>query len=304
MKTLVVDGTNLTVRSMKMAEKMNQLSAVVEGVTINTTGVFVFIGTLTRYVREEQPNRIIVCFDGGRSRYRLSIDPSYKSSRAERVPDEEEQMTFKLAKEFLTLNGIHHVSVPGVEADDLVAAYVRAREQEDLVVILSGDKDFLQLLSPKVSQIRPKSNPEKWTVETVVEKFGAYPEHMAKVQALTGDTADDIPGVPGFGTKTAVKYLKKYDWSMEKLLTAYEPKLIGMEARVWVNLALISLDPIQDGEFEGGYVPLFDDDPATTPLRGPLAEWFHKYDMGSLVSRLEAGVLWREGKLGKVLGDR
>lgn len=302
-KTLVVDGTNIVMRSIKAGERVSGgLSVSLDDHTeVNTSGVFLFINTLAKYVKQEQPDRMVICFDGGRSTYRLEIYPDYKSNRTGRL-DEQESFTFTLVKEFLTLNGIHHVEYPGVEADDLVAAYSRVRANEDdEVVILSGDKDFLQLVSPRVTQIRPGVKPERWGVEEVKVKFGCFPEDLSKVMALTGDTLDGVPGIPGFGDKTAVKFLSKYEWDLEKLLAAAEPKLVGQEDDVRRNLALVELHPISDGEFEDGFIPEFENDPVKLATYPDLVAWFEKYQMGSLVSRLDAGVLWREPFQGKLL---
>src|SRR5690606_6422668 len=157
---------------------------------------------------------------------------AYKSERPEHVErDKEERVAANLASEFLTLAGIHHLKMEGVEADDLVAAYWRqARAMgPERVVILSGDKDFLQLVErgvPETVQIRPGVSPEVWTMAEVVAKFGCIPSDLPKVMALSGDKSDGVPGLRGVGTKTAVKMLAANDWDLAKVV-ANEPKANG-----------------------------------------------------------------------------
>jgi 5'-3' exonuclease len=158
---LVVDGNNLLMRATRAMERSN-LSA--HGVP--TGPLVAFVNSLTQYVRVVDPARMVVCWDGGHV-YRTRLLATYKQGRRSRgYRYETVGDPFSLAKEFLTLSGIHHVLMPGVEADDLVAYYCQNRDQAR-VVILSGDKDLLQLLSgdDDVTQFRLGDKfSERWTV--------------------------------------------------------------------------------------------------------------------------------------------
>src|SRR5690606_131971 len=178
--TLIVDGTNLLVRS-QFAMRGIELSVEEDGEVVNTGPVLTFINMLSKYVAQIKPERMAVCWDGGRSTFRTALYPAYKSERPEHVErGKGERVAANLASEVLTLAGIHHLKMEGVEADDLVAAYwgqARAMGPER-VVILSGDKDFLQLVErgvPETVQIRPGVSPEVWTMAEVVAKFGCIP---------------------------------------------------------------------------------------------------------------------------------
>ncbi|MDX1407861.1 MAG: 5'-3' exonuclease H3TH domain-containing protein, partial [Saprospiraceae bacterium] len=265
MRTLIVDGTNLLVRAVHAAERMpKKLSVIIDGHFYSTGPVYLFINSLSSYVRQVEPDRMMVCWDGGRSKHRLGIDPDYKADRPEREDDVQEQLSFRLAKEFLDLNGIAWSEESGVEADDLVAAYVRSAGQfletsDDKIVILSGDKDFLQLVGRYVYQIRPGVKPEIWDEDVVRDKMGCSPKFIPYLMALTGDKGDGVPGVKGIGPKTALKLLKKHEWSFDNVLT--DPKLEGKQADARRSYALVDLRTPIYGDLEDKNIPMFNNDP-------------------------------------------
>lgn len=289
MTTLVIDANNILVRSMKATEGRVSLSS--HGVP--TAALLVFINTLSRYIREIEPDRVAACWDGGRSTYRLSIDPDYKAARSERT-EEPDTGAFALAKEFLSLANIHHVERPGVEADDLIAGYWRMRSEVDPFFILSGDKDFLQLLDGYTTQIRPQTGQDEvWTAQRVSSDLRCRAAHLPLVMALTGDAGDGVPGLPGFGHKTACKFLGKYDWDLEKLLTSGEAKVFGYAEQARRNLALVNLIGNPSGvqvEQPGPFTPTL---PIIDAGRGrDLVEWLDRYEMVSVKERFLDGSLW------------
>lgn len=298
MKTLAIDGNNILVRGIKAAEGRLHLSAEVEGEEVNTAPLLIFVNAISRYIRDERPDRVVVCWDGGRSSHRLAIYEDYKGARPEPTdPAEHRDHTpFVLAKEFLTLAGIHHIEVSNVEADDLVAAYWHRHQlMSDLstFVIVSGDKDFLQLLDPGTVQIRPGTGDnETWDAERTAEKMGCRPEHIPAVMALTGDSGDGVPGIPGFGVKTACKFLAKYDWDLDALLAAGEAKLDSREDEVRRNLALVDLRTPIPG-IEVPEAPVFDPTNTSSILYQELLDWLSRYRMDSIQDRLADNSLWR-----------
>lgn len=294
MKSLVVDGTNIAMRSLKAAERSAPLSINVDDEEIPTGPTYLFINTFTKYVRQEAPDRLVVCWDGGRSRHRMSIYSGYKSQRLKSDDGGVKDLNFRLIKEFLTLSGIHHIEYEGIEADDLVAAYSRSGSKEGEVVILSGDKDFLQLVGERVSQIRPGVNPERWGPTEVETMMGCTPENLVKVMALAGDPQDGVPGVQGFGMKTAVKFLTKYEWDLEALLAAGEKKLEGKEGEVRRNYALVDLRHPIEGYLEDAYLPHFRVPKAGDVLYYDLTTWLRVYQMDSILNRLQDGTLWKD----------
>jgi DNA polymerase-1 len=295
-RTLLLDGNNLLVRSIKASERGLHLSTVVDDEEVNTAPLLLFINLVSKYVRQERPDFLAVCWDGGRSTHRMSIFEHYKASRSEPIdPAEQKDHTpFVLAKEFLTLAGLHHIEEPGVEADDLVAAYCHRKGNDDRVVIVSGDKDFLQLLDGWTEQIRPGAGDnERWTSNRVRSDMGCKPEHIPLVMALTGDPGDGVPGIPGFGTKTACKFLARYDWSLDALLEAGEAKLAFRADEVRRNLRLVDLRTPIPG-IEVPPAPRFDPTEPSSLLYQELLDWLRRYRMESVVDRLTTNSLWRD----------
>lgn len=296
-KTLLVDGNNILVRAIKATEgKQVNLSA--DGVP--TAALLVFINCIARYIKEEKPDRMLVAWDGGRSSHRVAIYPAYKANRGpERDRTEEvEHSPYALAKEFLTLANIHHVEQPHVEADDLIAAYWSRRENDEHLTILSGDKDFLQLLDGWTDQIRPYTGEnERWTANRVRTDMGIKPEHIPLMMALTGDTSDGVPGIPGFGNKTACKALAQHEWDLDLLLTTNDPKwqkkLTGDHETVLRNLKLVTLR--ESFGIEVGIAPKLTPTTSTGVLYPAFLEWLDRYKLASVRQRLMEGTLWQEG---------
>jgi DNA polymerase-1 len=298
--TLVIDGNNILKRSFFATQGRTTLS----GDGINTAPVFVFINMVSKYVKQVAPEHLVVCWDGGRSTYRTEVYPDYKSERPVEERTEEEQAEdrthFALASEFLTLAGLHHVKFPGVEADDLVAYYASTAPGD--VMILSGDKDFLQLLNATTTQLRPGVEPEHWTEHTVIDKLGTKPEHIPFLMALTGDKIDGIPGVPGFGNITAAKALAAHDWSLQRLADTSDPKWrkkLGDEP--WPilrrNLALVDLRiAAANIDYQPPRAPVFTPTSPESALWGALMDWCNRYDMQSVKARLVAHELWAESQ--------
>ncbi len=282
--TLLVDGNNLLVRAICAMERI----PLSEG-GVSTGPLLVFVNMLSRYIKETEPDYVVVAWDGGRSTHRTAIFPDYKISRGDH--DDSRDAHFALAKEFLSLCNIHHVRVDGVEADDLIAAF--CQKLRGLKVILSGDKDFLQLLDENTTQIRPTGGEELWTHFRVEEELGCKPEKLPLVMALTGDSSDGVPGVPRVGPKTACKLLKKYDWNMALLLNADEPILRGHRELVVRNIQLVDLLSPVTWTLPAVQPPRFaPTDPSGILLR-ELLEFFARYKLNSIRDRFIAGQLWK-----------
>lgn len=291
--SLVVDGNNLLKRAEFAAMGKHVHLSNDDG--IPTAALHIWISMLAKYVHEVRPERMVVCWDGGRSTHRMSLYDGYKSARADKPEVEDETTPFGQAKEFLTLAGIHHCEQPGVEADDLIAAYWRTNPAGQRLYILSGDKDFLQLLDGYTEQIRPGGGAnERWTINRVRTELGCKPEHLPIVMALTGDTSDNVPGVPGFGTKTAVKVLGKHDWDLEAALACpAHPKLAGQRDVALRNLSLVDLRTAISG-IDVGPVPRFTPTTVTSLAYRELQTYLDRYQLASVKQRLTDGTLWTE----------
>lgn len=294
MRVMAVDGNNCLVRAERAAERSGMRSS--DGVL--TGALLIFVNSLAHHLREERPDAVVVCWDGGRSRFRLDLYPGYKKSRPQRDESREDpEGSFGMAKTFLSLANIPHVERQGYEADDLVAEYWRLTEESDDLVILSSDHDLLQLLGPGVTQVKVSSRPpdDRWTAERLLAERGYEPRHMPYVMALQGDDGDDVPGLHGIGPKKAAKMMAKHGWSWLGLLASDE---LDEEQKEVVQLALRLVD-LRDAP-PGDFVPL---PPAavlspTSPgdlMFESLLAFLRRYELASVERRLVEGSLWPVG---------
>ncbi|MBP9829066.1 MAG: DNA polymerase I [Proteobacteria bacterium] len=177
--------------------------------------VYGFCNMLHRLIEKVDGNRLLVIFDAGRRTFRQDIYPDYKAHRA--PPPDDLIPQFSLIREACEAFGVPSVELPGFEADDLLAAYAKASINcGDKTQIISADKDLMQLLRPGVTMWDPMKN-RPIDEQVVFEKFGVTPDKVIDVQALCGDSSDNIPGVPGFGPKTSAELIQTFG-SLENLL--------------------------------------------------------------------------------------
>ncbi len=177
-----------------------------------TSAVFGFVRKFLSILREYEPDAIAVAFDTG-STWRHDEFEAYKATR-DSMPDDMPGQLDRI-HEFLDAMRIPIVTYPNYEADDVLGTLARqaAAEGND-VLILTGDRDMFQLVSDRVKILYTQGGPNPQTVvvgsEEVDDRYGLTPEQFIDLKALTGDTSDNIPGVPGVGDKTAAKFLKQY----------------------------------------------------------------------------------------------
>ena len=170
--------------------------------------VYGFANMLTKLVEDSEADFIAVIFDTARKTFRSDIYPEYKAHRP--PPPEELVPQFELIREATRAYSLPCLELEGFEADDLIATYARhAVEQGFDVTIVSSDKDLMQLVGPGVRMMDPMKN-KFIGPDEVAEKFGVGPEQVIEIQALAGDSADNVPGVPGIGIKTAVQLIGEY----------------------------------------------------------------------------------------------
>jgi DNA polymerase-1 len=218
---LAVDGTNLVMRSLK-AMQGRQTVLAHEGV--NTGPLMVFVRMFNRYVQHVRPTHVAVCWDAPGRTWREDMASEYKANRAHRSSDEEDERTsaFGLVRRWLALSDVYMVQERGFEADDLVASLARSYVA-GTTVILSGDKDLLQLVrTDRILQIRPQTGmtptDETWDENRVVERYGISGSDLALAAALTGDKSDNVIGVRGIGPKTAATLVKASSGNIDRLV--------------------------------------------------------------------------------------
>ena len=179
---------------------------------IPTNAVYGFTAMLATLMREHSPTHAAVAFDLPGGTFRTERLPSYKGTRDETPPELEPQIP--LIREVLDALGVAAVDKERYEADDLLATYARmAREDGMRVLVVSGDRDTIQLVTEDVTLLYPRkgvSDLVTFTPDAVVEKYGVRPEQYPELAALVGETSDNLPGVPGVGPKTAAKWIGVY----------------------------------------------------------------------------------------------
>lgn len=211
MKLVLVDGSGFIFRAFHAIPEMQRA----DGVHVNA--VYGFCNMLARLLKEHQGTHLAVIFDAGRKTFRDRLYPDYKAHRPPPPPELVPQ--FGLIREATAAFGVPAIELADWEADDLIAAYAKAARQADgEVVIVSSDKDLMQLVRPGVGMLDPMKNIPIGPAQ-VQEKFGVPPEKVVEVQALIGDSVDNVPGVPGIGPKGAAALIHEYG-TLEQVLDA------------------------------------------------------------------------------------
>lgn len=207
----------------------------------NTSAAFGFINTLEELLRTENPDFVAVAFDPPGGTFRHEQFPEYKATRDE--TPEDIRWAVPVIKDFLTAYGIKMVEVPRYEADDVIGTLAHRGAKDGLeVVMVTPDKDYAQLVQPNVSMLRPQSGAkgyERLGVEEVNTKFEVEnPLQVIDLLGLMGDSADNIPGCPGVGAKTAVKLLADFG-SIEGLLSNTDQLKGALKKKVEENVQQI-----------------------------------------------------------------
>ncbi|MCS5586073.1 MAG: DNA polymerase I [Gammaproteobacteria bacterium] len=172
-----------------------------------TGAMFGVINAIKHLQRKYPQAKMIAIFDAKGKNHRHELYPEYKAHR--KPADEELVMQIEPLYEIIRAMGFHFMCVPGVEADDVIATLSRCADENKLkTVIASGDKDLMQLVSDNITQLNMKG--DLYDQPGVVEKMGVRPDQILDLLALTGDSADNIPGVPSVGPKTAIKWLDQF----------------------------------------------------------------------------------------------
>jgi DNA polymerase-1 len=211
----LVDGSALAYRShfAMAASNLSSPGGVPTGATYG------FTMELKRLLDKVGPRYVAVVMDTSAPTFRHAAYPAYKATRQKMPPDLVEQIPW--LKEASRALGIPVLELDGYEADDIMGTLaIQAAAQEVSVFLVTGDKDFMQLLSDRVRMyniMKPNVELLIQGPQDVEEKFGVTPDHVIDVLALMGDSSDNVPGVPGIGEKTAKKLIQKHG-TLEKLL--------------------------------------------------------------------------------------
>ena len=186
-----------------------------------TGAIYGFLNIMFKFIDEEKPNKLIVAFDRSEPTFRHEKYKEYKGTR--KSMDHDLRVQVPLIKDVLKSMNITIAEKPGYEADDIIGTLSkRMSANGEKVVIVSGDKDLLQLLDDNITMKNPKTRAGKTTVDTytpaeLYEEYGVTPEEFVDLKALMGDTSDNIPGAKGIGPKTAMPLIAEYH-TVENLL--------------------------------------------------------------------------------------
>jgi DNA polymerase-1 len=263
----LVDGSSFVFRayfqSIRQDQKYNYRSD-----RLPVGAVRLFATKLLQFIRDGaagiKPTRLAIIFDKSEQSFRKEIYPAYKSHR----PDPPEDLTpqFPLMRAAVRAFGLAPIEQDRYEADDLIATYARqARERGADVLIVSADKDLMQLIQPGVAMYDPASGDReerRFGPEEVFAYFGGGPDKVIDIQALAGDSTDNVPGAPGIGIKTAAQLIAEYG-DLETLLARAgeikQPKrrevLTNAESVALIRVSKTLVTLIQDVALE---IPLDD----------------------------------------------
>ena len=201
-RLILIDGSAYIFRAYYGLPSMNRS----DGTPINA--VFGFTNMLVKLIEDYRDEKMLVVFDAARENFRNKIFKEYKANRGETPEDLIPQ--FKIIRECVDAFNIPQIEIEGYEADDIIATYCKlATHQKIDSVIVSSDKDLMQLVNSNVSMLDPMKN-KKIGIDQVIEKFGLPPNKVTQIQALTGDKVDNIPGAPGIGPKTALQLITDF----------------------------------------------------------------------------------------------
>lgn len=270
---------------------------------IPTNAVFGFTNMLLSTVEDIQSRNgggcaVAVIFDAARKTFRNDIYPEYKANRD--APPPELVPQFDIIKEAPRAFNLPSLQMPGFEADDLIATYARQAVEQGLdVTIVSSDKDLMQLVGGPVLMFDPMKNREIGP-DQVREKFGVGPDRVVDVQALAGDSSDNVPGIPGIGVKTAAQLINEYGDLDTLLDRAGEIKQPKRREKL--------TDHAEDARISRQLVTLRDDVPLEEPLEdlafhplepGKLLAFLREQEFRRIIARVERGYGRGEGGEGR-----
>lgn len=277
---VLLDGPNLAARAFHAARASMG----------DSNAAFLFINSLSRLLRDERPDRFLICWDYPGPGWRNQLYPDYKANRPGGGGGDAGYVGEVL--DFCELAGLPVYCEPGYEADDVIAAaHARHRADADEVVILSSDKDLMQLLDECTAQVRfaaGNADTDRWDAARFLDCYGFTPDRWPLMTALTGDPGDNVPGVRGLGPKKALKLLQAADWVLaESLVGRPFEDLRAAE----LSLALVDLRRI-DFQFPID-VPVFAPTDERSGARwSQLITYCEQREMHTVIKRLEAGLLW------------
>lgn len=206
----LIDGSSYIYRAYYAIRQLSNSKGVA------TNAVFGFTNMLLKVVRDEQPDHLAVIFDAKGPTFRKEIYPEYKANRSAMPEDLRPQIP--IIKQLVQAFNMPGLELEGYEADDILATLARRFAERGMAVtVVTGDKDLMQIVSERVRLLDTMKDQVVGLAE-VAERFGGTPDKVVEVQALAGDSSDNVPGVPGIGEKTARALIEQFG-TVENLLS-------------------------------------------------------------------------------------
>ena len=282
-KVCLIDGSGYIFRAFYALPPLTSP----DGTPVNA--VYGFTNMFMRLTQKIKSDYWLVLFDAKRQNFRNDIFPDYKGTRKEIPEDLIPQ--FETIHQAVNALNLHFLDMEGYEADDLIATYAAQSLQKGYeVTIVSADKDLMQLIRPGVEFFDPMKD-KYFTPEDVREKFGVYPNRVVDVQALAGDSTDNIPGVPGIGLKTAAELINQFGSLGEVLARAEEIKqnkrretLIANKDKAEISLQLVTL------KADVPTTQPIEDFPCQKPDLDTIMDFVSRYGFNSIRPRVEKWV--------------
>jgi len=282
----LVDGSGYIFRAYHALPPLTRKS---DGMPVGAVSGFCnMLSSLRDKAEHDQAvSHMAVIFDAGRETFRSAIYPEYKANRAETPEDLIPQ--FAPIREATRAFGLPSIEKDGFEADDIIATYARIASEAGMeVCVVSSDKDLMQLVRDGVGMMDPMKD-RSIGPDEVMEKFGVTPDKVVDVQALAGDSTDNVPGVPGIGIKTAAELINTYgdlDTLLARAAEIKQPKrrqtLIDNAEKARISRQLVRLR--DDVPLELGL-----DDLKLGPVAWPkLQAFLNSMEFRSLTSRIES----------------
>lgn len=253
----LVDGSSIFFRAYHAIPNLRRSDGMA------TNALYGYVATLRSLIREYQPRHMVVAFDRPEPTFRKEQYEEYKANRAK--PPEDLAVQIPYIKEVTEKLGISQIEMPGYEADDLIGTLaVRLAEQGYEVIVVSGDKDLLQLVSGSVKVLRLSPNKNTLYAESdVVARYGVPPVKLIDVLGLMGDASDNVPGVPGIGEKTAIALIQEFG-SMESLYenldrvsgTKRRDNLKQYREQAFLSRALVTIKTDVPLPLENGFIEM------------------------------------------------
>ena len=241
-RLLLIDGSSYIYRAFYAIGHLSNSKG------FPTNAIYGFTQMILKVLKDQRPEYLAVVFDAKGPTFRSEVYKEYKANRPAMPEGLVPQIPY--IKKVIEAYRVAPLEREGFEADDLIGAVAKRLEQEADILIITGDKDLLQLVSDRIQVYDPMKE-KRFGVGEVVERFGLRPDQMVEMMGLAGDAIDNIPGVPGIGEKTATELIKTFG-TVENLLAHLDQvrqkklkeklELYGEQARLSRQLATIRTD--------------------------------------------------------------